>query len=80
MRFVPFCSIAASRRRNGYWDTMLLIALVALGAVWLAGIIGVIALCVSAAEGDRYTLPRRSTWRTVCSNSLRSSQSDQFAT
>jgi hypothetical protein len=66
---------------------MLLIALAALVVVWIAVAAVVAGVCASAASGDRllaggggYTLPRRSTWRTVRSSSLRSSQSDQLAT
>jgi hypothetical protein len=61
---------------------MLLIVIAIIAAVWALVAAVVVGLCVSAARGDRalQTLPRRATWRTVCSNSFTSAQSDQFAT
>ena len=71
---------------------MLVIALAALALLWVGVIAVVLGLCASAARGDSvqrgarsaaglgYTLPRRATWRTVRSSSLRSAQSDQPAT
>ena len=71
---------------------MLVIALAALALLWVGVIAVVLGLCASAAHGDRvqrgnrsavglgYTLPRRATWRTVRSSSLRSAHSDQLAT
>jgi|tagenome__1003787_1003787.scaffolds.fasta_scaffold15798091_1 hypothetical protein len=65
---------------------MLLIALAALAVLWAGAAAVVLGLCASAAQGDRvatgasYTLPRRSTWRTVRRSSLRSAHSDQLAT
>jgi hypothetical protein len=71
---------------------MLLIALATVAVAWAAVTAMVVGVCASAASGDRtllgatalrragYTLPRRSTWRTVRISSFRSCQSDQLAT
>ena len=63
---------------------MLLIVLISLAAAWTAVLAVVVAACMTAARADRellaQTLPLRSTWRTVRSRSLTSSQSDQLAT
>ena len=74
------------RAESGYWSlTMIFLALTILLITWIAVAATVAGVCASAAAGDRalrarYTLPRPSTWRTVRSKSLRSSQSDQLAT
>ena len=63
---------------------MIFLALLTALIAWIVVATTIAGVCASAAAGDRalrfYTLPRPSTWRTVRSKSLRSSQSDQLAT